>query len=71
VDADVVDRTGLAGRFDVVLTWMPDPWVPLSAPRVQEPSAAERASIVAAIREQWGLALEAARPPSTMPPYAN
>lgn len=61
VDGEVVDRTGLAGRYDAVLTWMPARLALPSAREAQGRSPADRTSIVAAIREQWGLTLEPAR----------
>jgi uncharacterized protein (TIGR03435 family) len=57
----VIDRTGLAGPFDLDLTWTPDP-VPGGPP--QNPGApGDGASLFAAMQEQLGLKLEAKRAP--------
>lgn len=53
-DRPVVDRTGLAGAYAVVLDWAPDP--------VPNDSDA-RASLYTAIEEQLGLKLEARKEP--------
>lgn len=61
----VVDRTGLTGKYDVELEWMPDP-DPSSAlpPDVDRPSVAtDRPSIFTALQEQLGLKLEATKGP--------
>jgi uncharacterized protein (TIGR03435 family) len=56
-DRLTVDRTGLTGRYDVTLQWLPD-----RIPSNQDPSAfASRASIFTAIQEQLGLRLEPTR----------
>jgi uncharacterized protein (TIGR03435 family) len=50
MDRPVIDKTGLAGRFDFVLRWTPDETTP------SEPNAAP--GIFTAVREQLGLKLE-------------
>jgi len=47
----VIDRTGLAGPFDIELEWSPDQ------------TATDRPSIFAAVQEQLGLKLESTRGP--------
>jgi bla regulator protein blaR1 len=58
LDRPVVDRTGLAGNFDITLTWAPD--APAAAPNADE---ASDATIFTAVREQLGLRLQAAKEP--------
>jgi uncharacterized protein (TIGR03435 family) len=54
----VIDRTGLHGNFDIDLTWTPESPASPSADRGASESAADAPSIVTALREQLGLALE-------------
>jgi len=57
----VVDKTGLAGRYDIDLTYTPDQPIPAG---INIPGAAadpNGPSIYTAIREQLGLKLEAQR----------
>ncbi|HEY4086056.1 MAG TPA: M56 and DUF3738 domain-containing protein [Bryobacteraceae bacterium] len=54
-DRPVVDRTGLAGNFDITLNWAPD------APGGAENSGDPTAAILTAVREQLGLKLQAAK----------
>jgi uncharacterized protein (TIGR03435 family) len=53
----VLDKTGLAGRYDIRLKWTPDTDSPASAPPSSQPS------FFTAIQEQLGLKLEPARGP--------
>jgi uncharacterized protein (TIGR03435 family) len=53
----VLDRTGLAGAFDVDLTFQPD------NPTVDAPAAPNAPSLMAALREQLGLRMESIRAP--------
>jgi uncharacterized protein (TIGR03435 family) len=61
----VVDKTGLAGAFDVTLKWVTDPSSPLydglGGPPTSEPGAGP--SLFTALQEQLGLRVEAARGP--------
>jgi uncharacterized protein (TIGR03435 family) len=62
VDRIVVDRTGLAGTFDVDLTWrfeatLDTPGVPLPPPDPNSPS------LFTALEEQLGLKLESTKAP--------
>ena len=52
VSAPVVDRTGLAGRYDLKLTWTPDGGAVAPASEL---------SIFTALREQMGLRLESSK----------
>jgi uncharacterized protein (TIGR03435 family) len=54
-DRPVVDRTGLAGNFDITLNWAPD--ASAAAPAASDPTPA----ILTAVREQLGLKLQAAK----------
>lgn len=60
VERDVVDRTGLTGRYDFTLKW-----TPAAPPRSQDADAAPPAdagpSLFAALQEQLGLKLEPQR----------
>ena len=61
----VVDATGLTGKFDFKLEWVPDESQPNSGGDVPPPDATG-ASIFAAIQEQLGLKLEAMKGPVEM-----
>lgn len=59
-DRSVLDRTGLAGVFDLELSWVPDPtMLPTGVPST--PSSGP--SIFAALEEQLGLKVESNRAP--------
>jgi bla regulator protein blaR1 len=65
-DRQVIDRTGLSGRFDFTLQWIPDAAVPspavLSGPPPYRPFASSLESnaprFLAALREQLGLSVD-------------
>jgi uncharacterized protein (TIGR03435 family) len=61
----VRDRTGLAGTFDVVITFNPEQQPPLDLPPGFVPPRVDRdaPSIFTAVQEQLGLKLEPARGP--------
>jgi uncharacterized protein (TIGR03435 family) len=67
LDRPVVDQTGLAGRYDFLLTWTPDEtqFGGLGA-RVPPPAddAAARPDLFTAIQEQMGLKLESTKAPA-------
>jgi len=54
----VIDKTGLTGKYDIVLTWSPDP-----AASEDGPVSASPSSIFTAVQEQLGLKLEPSRGP--------
>jgi uncharacterized protein (TIGR03435 family) len=55
---NVLDRTGLSGRFDLVLNYTPDSVL------LQAPGDADSPPIVTALKEQLGLELNGAREPT-------
>src|SRR5688572_10203561 len=59
VSRPVIDRTGLTGRYDYTLTWMPEPGIGPPGPPV-DPDAPD---VFTAVQEQLGLKLEAGRGP--------
>jgi len=61
VDRVVVDRTGLAGTFDVDLTWNVE--TPAQLNDAQSPQNPGAPSLFTALREQLGLKLEAGKGP--------
>ena len=65
LDGPVIDGTNLAGRYDIRLQWMPDPGENPLDPggNVLPPEESSGLSIFAAIQEQLGLELTAARGP--------
>jgi len=58
----VIDKTGLAGPYDLDLQWTPDPASAGAVPQGQ-PGLGDGASLFAAIQEQLGLRLEAKKAP--------
>ena len=60
VNRVVVDRTGLDGRYDIVLKWSPEPSAGAGAP---SPAAQDRPGLITALQEQLGLKLESTRAP--------
>jgi uncharacterized protein (TIGR03435 family) len=60
----VVDRTGLQGRFEIHLEWLP-PQMVLQADidLTKTPQATDKPSIFTALQEQLGLRLESERGP--------
>jgi len=57
---EVIDRTGLEGRFDLELRWVP-PAVPRSSDAADSTPVASRSSIFEALERQLGLKLAATR----------
>jgi uncharacterized protein (TIGR03435 family) len=67
MDRQVVDRTGLAGYYDMTLKFAPESaprFVTPSPPAGAEPQVSAEASIFAALTEQLGLKLQSAKEPS-------
>jgi uncharacterized protein (TIGR03435 family) len=62
---EVVDKTGLSGRYDIALKWNPEDTLSESSGGLQEPSSGEGPSLFTALREQLGLKLESAKAPTT------
>ena len=58
LDRNVVDKTGLAGSYEVHLQWASDPLAPGTVPDDQSGP-----SLFTAVREQLGLRLESAKGP--------
>ena len=65
LNRNVMDKTGLAGAFDMTLSWVTDPSDPLydglGGPPTSEPGAGP--SLFTALQEQLGLKVEAGRGP--------
>jgi bla regulator protein BlaR1 len=57
----VIDRTGLSGRFDFTLAWMPDANLP--APSASPGAPDPAATSLQALRDQLGLKVEASKAP--------
>ena len=67
LDRPIVDRTGLSGRYDFALSWVPDEFQ-FSAVRTPGgppmPGNTEGADLITAIRQQLGMQLKATRAPA-------
>jgi uncharacterized protein (TIGR03435 family) len=61
VQKPVVDRTGLVGKFDFMLTWTPEQAA--FAPGAPPAEPTEPLSIFTALREQLGLRLDSGKGP--------
>ena len=59
----VVDRTGLAGRYDINLSWMPADMTPQQLEDVPKEIRPPEMSVFEAVEQQAGLKLEPARAP--------
>jgi uncharacterized protein (TIGR03435 family) len=64
LDRPIVDRTGIAGKFDYKLSWTPDSSQFDGNPPGPARSDENAPSLYTAIQEQLGLKLEAAREPT-------
>ena len=62
LDRPVVDRTGLAGRYDFDLNWAPSEKE--FGGEIPTPSDSSSPPLVTALQEELGLKLEAARGPA-------
>jgi uncharacterized protein (TIGR03435 family) len=58
IDRQVVDKTGLTGKYDFTIRFSPD-----NAATQESPSTADAPSIFTALQEQLGLKLEPAKAP--------
>ncbi len=61
VGRDVVDETGIQGRYDLKLAWAPDDHASPMSNESAAPAADSGPSIFTALEEQLGLKLEAAK----------
>jgi len=59
----VVDRTGLTGRYDINLSWMPVDMTPQQLEDVPKDIRPAEMSVFEAVEQQAGLKLEPARAP--------
>ena len=67
LDRPIIDQTGLSGRYDFALNWVPDEFQFASVRTPggpQIPGNTEGADLVTALREQLGLQLKAMRAPT-------
>jgi uncharacterized protein (TIGR03435 family) len=62
LDHPVVDQTGLGGRFDFTLEWVPESNRP-AQPGVEPPPEPQGPSFLAALGEQLGLKLQSTKAP--------
>jgi uncharacterized protein (TIGR03435 family) len=63
VGRDVVDKTGIIGRYDLKLRWTPDDSAAPASDGAASPAADSGPSIFTALEEQLGLKLEPAKGP--------
>jgi len=59
----VIDRTELAGYFDLDLEWTPEPQTPRPDAPPDVPAAPDAPALFTALREQLGVRLQTARSP--------
>ena len=59
----VVDRTGLSGRYDINISWMPEGMTPAQLEEVPREIRPQEMSVFEAVEQQAGLKLEPARAP--------
>jgi uncharacterized protein (TIGR03435 family) len=62
-DRPIVDKTGLTGKYDTAITWMPDGVKPEDLAGVPKEQLPEDISMFAALEKQAGLKLEAQKSP--------
>jgi uncharacterized protein (TIGR03435 family) len=58
-DRPIVDKTGLTGKYDVTVTWMPDGMKPEELANIPKERRPPDLSLFQAIEEEAGLKLEA------------
>ncbi|HEY1757331.1 MAG TPA: TIGR03435 family protein [Bryobacteraceae bacterium] len=62
-DRPIVDKTGLTGKYDVTVTWMPDGMKPEDLEKIPKENRPEDLSLFQALEKQAGLKLEATKGP--------
>src|SRR5579863_285540 len=62
-DRPIVDKTGLTGKYDVTVTWMPDGVKPEQLENIPKEQRPEDVSLFQAMEHQAGLKLEATKGP--------
>jgi uncharacterized protein (TIGR03435 family) len=62
-DRPIVDKTGLTGKYDVTVTWMPDGTKPEDLENIPKEQRPEDISLFQAMEKQAGLKLEATKGP--------
>jgi uncharacterized protein (TIGR03435 family) len=62
-DRPIVDKTGLTGKYDVTVTWMPDGTKPEDLESIPKEQRPEDVSLFQAMEKQAGLKLEATKGP--------
>lgn len=62
-DRPIVDRTGLTGKYDITVTWMPDGMKPEDLEKIPKEQRPEDLSLFQAMEKEAGLKLEATKGP--------
>ena len=62
-DRPIVDKTGLTGKYDVTITWMPDGMKPEELQNIPKEQRPEDLSLFQAMEQEAGLKLEATKGP--------
>ena len=62
-DRPIVDKTGLTGKYDITVTWMPDNMKPEDLEKIPKEQRPEDVSLFQALEKQAGLKLEATKGP--------
>jgi uncharacterized protein (TIGR03435 family) len=62
-DRPIVDKTGLTGKYDITVTWMPDGMKPEDLEKIPKENRPEDLSLFQAMEKEAGLKLEATKGP--------
>ncbi len=62
-DRPIVDKTGLTGKYDITVTWIPDGMKPEDLEKIPKEQRPEDLSLFQAVEKQAGLKLEATKGP--------